>query len=395
MQGGGELRGAGTQGEEPDAAIIQFGQLLLGGDLGVEDQQPRVAARNLLPVVGEGEHLVGLAGLGQVGVGVEQGVAVGVLGEERQDAAGALGTARHVVLFQRRVLTPVHHRVKVQVDLLPGGQPGGQGRFVQRGQEALLLGVLEPVGVGGQRGGLGQRDQPGEQRRPGVGGQVLHVGDPAHPDQLERQQRQQIAGGGDLRRRRVAGRLHQRGQVQGEQVRDGQQQPGHPGLGLPGQRGEVDHLRTRQRFPARAAPLHLRAAPQPGQPLGGDHLGDPGAVERGPFLGQREADLVDRVPRRAQLQDPFSGGLLGRRGLRARPAGAEKLPLPGAEVTHQRLHRGGRVPEPVRHLGRRQAVEQIGAQRLIAALGQVLRPGEELAAAPRRLNDCHWLGCFR
>lgn len=43
-----------------------------------------------LPVVDERHHFLGLGGLGQVGVGVEQGVAVGVFGEEGQHAAGAL-----------------------------------------------------------------------------------------------------------------------------------------------------------------------------------------------------------------------------------------------------------------------------------------------------------------
>jgi hypothetical protein len=41
--------------------------------------------------------------LREVGVGVEQGVAVGVLGEEGQHAAGALGPCGQVVLLQCRV----------------------------------------------------------------------------------------------------------------------------------------------------------------------------------------------------------------------------------------------------------------------------------------------------
>jgi hypothetical protein len=36
-------------------------------------------------VVGEGEHLACLGGLGQVGVGVEQGVGGGVFGEDFAD----------------------------------------------------------------------------------------------------------------------------------------------------------------------------------------------------------------------------------------------------------------------------------------------------------------------
>jgi hypothetical protein len=142
----GEFRGAGAQGDEADAAGVQFGELGLGGDFGVEDEQPGVASGDGAPVVGEGEYLVGLGGLGQVGVGVEQGVGVGVLGEESQHAAGALGTPWHVVLFQRGVVAPVHHGVEVEVDFVAGGQSGGQGRRVECGQERPLFGVLQPVG---------------------------------------------------------------------------------------------------------------------------------------------------------------------------------------------------------------------------------------------------------
>jgi hypothetical protein len=46
---------------------------------------------NALPVLGEGEDFLVLGAFGEVGVGVEQGVGVGVLGEEGQHAAGALG----------------------------------------------------------------------------------------------------------------------------------------------------------------------------------------------------------------------------------------------------------------------------------------------------------------
>ncbi len=114
-------------------------------------------AGDLVPVVGEGDDLPVLAGLGQVGVGVDQGVGAGVFGEEGEHRAGAMGPAGHVVLLQHRVVTVVHDGVEVQVERLAVGQPGGQRRFVQGGQERGLPGVLEPVGVGGQRGGLRQR----------------------------------------------------------------------------------------------------------------------------------------------------------------------------------------------------------------------------------------------
>ena len=133
---------AGAQGDEPDLAVVEFGEHGLGGELGVEDQQRRVGSGDLVPVVGERDDLPVLAGLGHVGVGVDQGVGAGVFGEEGQHRPGALGAARHVVLFQDRVLAPVHHGVEVQVERFALGEPGRDGGLVQRRQERGLPGVL-------------------------------------------------------------------------------------------------------------------------------------------------------------------------------------------------------------------------------------------------------------
>ena len=74
---------------------------------------------------------------------------------------------------------------------------------------------------------LGQRGQPGEQRRGGVGQQqVIDVGDPPGAGELERQQRQQPAGRGHDSGAGVAGLVDQGGQVEGDQVGHHQQQPG-------------------------------------------------------------------------------------------------------------------------------------------------------------------------
>jgi hypothetical protein len=337
--GGGAARAfgdagvAGAQGDEPDAAVVELGQDGLGGELGVEDQQRRIMPGHLVPVVGKRGNFPVLAGLGQVGVGVEQGVGAGVFGEEGQHRAGALGPAGHVVLLQHRVAAPVHHGVEVQVQRLAVGQPCGQGGLVQGGQQCRLPRVLEPVGVGGQGGGLGQRGQPGEQRGAGVGGDVVDMGDPAGAGQLEDQQRQHVGQGRDPRRGRVA-RRHVR-HAERDQVRDGQQQPGQACLSPRRELTEVQGLGAGLDLPRGAAALGVGAAPHPGQPLGGDHLGDPGPVQRGTLGRQRLGDLVDRVPGGPQLDDPRPGGVLARRGLRAGPAGDEELPGPGAEVPHR------------------------------------------------------------
>jgi hypothetical protein len=89
-------------------------------------------------VVAEGEHLERLARLGEVGVGVEQVVGRGVLGEEAQDRAGALGALDDVVLLERGVLAPVHDRVEVEVEVGALDQPRPHHRGVQPCQERAL-----------------------------------------------------------------------------------------------------------------------------------------------------------------------------------------------------------------------------------------------------------------
>jgi hypothetical protein len=278
--------------------------------------------------------------------------------------------------------------VEVQVERFALGEPGREGGLVQRGQERGLPGVLQPVGAGGQRGGLRQRGEPGEQGGAGVGGDVAAVGDAPGGGQLQRQQRQQVGQGGDLAGGRVARGGHQVRDAQRDQVRDGQEQPGQPGLGPAGQRGEVRSFGAGLDLPlnSRPAAAGVGAAPQPGQSLPGDHLGDPGPVQRGALGGQRDGDLVDGVPGGAQLDDPGAGGVLARRGLRAGPAGDEEVPGPGAEVARCREQARRGVAEPGGGLARGQALGQVGAQRLMPAVRRGGRAEEELPAGPGRLR---------
>jgi len=313
-------------------------------------------------------------------------VGPGVFGEEGQHRPGALGAARHVVLLQHRVVSPVHHGVEVQVQRLAVSQPGRDRRLVQGGQECCLPGVFEPVGVGGQRGGLGQRSQPGEQGCARVGGDVIDVGDPPGRGELERQQRQQIRQGRDLRGRRVARRGHHVRHAERDQVRDHQQQPRQPGLGTLGEGSEVQGLGPDLDLPGWPAALGVGAAPHPGQALVSDHLGDPGPVQRRALGRERCGDLVDGMPGGAQFDDPRPCGILGRGGLRPGPAGDEEVPGPGAEVPHRRQQARGGVAGPGGGLGGRQALGQVAAQRLIPAVRRGGRVQEELPAGPGGLR---------
>src|SRR5439155_1917651 len=129
-----------------------------------------------------------------------------------------------------------------------------------------------------------------------------------------REQRQQVGDRGDVAGAGVSGRVDEAGQVQGEQVRQGEQQPGQPGRvaagALAGDVGVVLVLQgpgPGQVFASGPAAGGVRAAPDPRQPGLDDHFVDPGAVQSDAFAGQYRADLVDRVALRAQLDDPGAG----------------------------------------------------------------------------------------
>jgi hypothetical protein len=117
-----------------------------------------------------------------------------------------------------------------------------------------------------------------------------------------------------------------------------------------------------------------------GRRFAGDHLGDPGPVQRGAGGGQRLGDLVDGVPGGAQFQDLRPGGVLAGRGPGAWLAGDEELAGPGTEVPHRRQQRRGGVAGPGGGLGCGQALGQVRAQRLIAAVRGAVRAKEELPA---------------
>jgi hypothetical protein len=225
-EGGHELGAAGAQGEEADAGAVQLAEPGAGGDLGVEHQQLGQLAGGRLPVAHERHDLAGLACLGEVGVGVDEIASHPVVGEEGEHRLGALGAAGHVVGLKGHIVAVVHDRVEVQVELAACSLPGCDHGRAEGGQQALVMRSGEPVGVGAQRGRLGQRLQAGEGGQGGVGGHVIDVGDATPPDGFERQQAQHAREGGNLAGAWEAGGRNRCGQVQGDQAGHQQQRPG-------------------------------------------------------------------------------------------------------------------------------------------------------------------------
>ena len=120
-------------------------------------------------------------------------------------------------------------------------------------------------------------------------------------------------------------------------------------------------------------------AQQPSEAFLGEDLADAGAIERGVFGGQPGGDLVGGQPFPAQLDHPAAHAFLGRR----RPGHPARFTWRGeqiqralAMVAHQVDHRPPGVAEPGPGLGVGQPVDEVGAQRLVAAVVHLLRRGE-------------------
>ncbi len=167
------------------------------------------------------------------------------------------------------------------------------------------------------------------------------------------------------------------GSHRGEQ----QQQPGviaaQRRIGGPaGQPGGLDRVQ-----PGRRAAAVLVAAGQPGDALGVEDL--PGGLRgyRQAIGGERGGDLGDAMPGGPQGErhgPQLPGGLA--RPFRAGPGIGEQAHLPAAQQRGHLVHAGGGVAEPVSDLGGGHVVDEVGAQRLVPALGRAGRVEEVLRA---------------
>ena len=119
-------RGTGKPG---DAAAAEFFQGIVDGELGVERRAGRVLPGGVAPVVGEGDDLAGLLGLGDVGVGIDHLGRGVVVSKNVSTLRVRSRPGRHVVLLQDRVVAVVADGVVIQVEaFLCGGQAQGRRR---------------------------------------------------------------------------------------------------------------------------------------------------------------------------------------------------------------------------------------------------------------------------
>ncbi len=194
---GQEFWRAAAQGQEGDAGLIEPVETVVCGELGIEDQMARRAAMVGSPEVDEAEDLFGLLAFADVGVGVAEHVAVGILGEERENAGLAATSLGHVVRLDHRVLAEVRHGMEVEIERLAGDQRFAGELLVPEAEQPgdLLRGDLR--GIFCQETPLRHGIEAAEQREPLVGHQSHDVALAFDRPQLERQRGAQRMRGRD------------------------------------------------------------------------------------------------------------------------------------------------------------------------------------------------------
>ena len=170
----------------------------------VEDEVLRRIAVLARPEVDEAEDLFGFLALADVGVGIAEHLAVGILGEEREDAGLATASFGQVVGFDQRMLAEIGHGVKIEIDGLAGEEGSGCWFGMPFSQQVGDLLRCDPRGVLRQEAFFGNDVEAAEPRHARVGDECHDVALAFDGPQFERQCGTQRVAGWDHAR---AGKL--------------------------------------------------------------------------------------------------------------------------------------------------------------------------------------------
>jgi hypothetical protein len=139
------------------------------------------------PEVDEAKHLFALLALADVGIGVAEHLAIGVLGKEGEDAGLAAAALGQIVGFDQGVLAEIGHGVEVEVERLTSHEVLSGQLVVPKSEQARDLRRNDARGVFRQEAFLGHGIEPAEQGQSLVGDQRHDVALALDRPQLERQ----------------------------------------------------------------------------------------------------------------------------------------------------------------------------------------------------------------
>ena len=181
------------EGDELGSLTVQEGQVLVGGELGIEDKGGGDAFVNPLP---EGQNIenlfIGLL-LHEVGGRIEDQFGGSVLGKEGQGPFHPLSPGPGPMLLKDGFLPVMGDGVEVQIDDAPVVQPQFQCLFDKGLLKLHDVNLVQGIGIDGHGRTLRQDIQTGKQAQTGIEGMVSHVAVPLRADELQCQKGQKIA----------------------------------------------------------------------------------------------------------------------------------------------------------------------------------------------------------
>src|SRR5271170_2777537 len=134
-----------------------------------------VLAMGALPEGDETEDLFGLLALADVGVGIAEGPALGVLCEEGEDTGLAAAAGGDIVLLEHRVVPVVGDGMEIEVEGIAAEEVLALDELMPGSEEACVLGRVDSGRVLGEEALLGDGIQSCKQGQSFVGHQGHNV----------------------------------------------------------------------------------------------------------------------------------------------------------------------------------------------------------------------------
>ncbi len=256
------------------------------------------------PEVDEAEDLVGLLAFAEIGVGVAEDVAVGVLGEEGEDGGLSAAALGEVVGLDLRVVAEVGHGVEVEIEGLRGEDVVAGDLVVPPREQALDLAGRDARGMLGQKALLWHGVEAAEEAEPGVCDEGHDMALALDRPQLEGDGGAQGVLCGDHLGTRQLGLVGEGVDCQADHVWDEQEEAAEACGELAWQQREAAAIGDGfDGGPGMAWPLVVAASRQSCEAFVLQDLSDCGGAERGPLFLEGSADVVDRVVALAQGND--------------------------------------------------------------------------------------------
>src|SRR5215467_2161608 len=304
------------------------------------------------PKLDEAEDLIGLFALADVGVGVAEDIAVGVLGEKDQDAGLAAAALGKIVGLNEGMLTKVRYRVEIEIEGLALKNAFAAELSVPGAKQLCDLLRRDARGVLGQETLLRDSIEPAEEAKPFIGDQCHDVAFALDRPQLEGECGKQPLERRDHLRARQLGTLGERLGIQAHEIGDEQEQTADAGGELTWGKREDAHVSNRLNGWADAGgTLLIEAARQASKALLEEDLAHRGGAQRRSLFFERPTDVVDGVVALPELHDLVADlALLGLLARTPPPHGEEISQSPATKVITEHTERCGRIAEAARHL---------------------------------------------